>query len=94
MIDVLSPPLSLNRQSSPLARAHILARLSPAAFTPPSLQFTRQGAQVVRHYLTEAVWQVCRLSPAIGAYRGRIQRDALQRRKIAVVANRERTTLR
>jgi transposase len=47
---------------------------------------TRQGSPVVRHYLTEAVWQACRLSPTIGAFRDRVQRDDPQRKKIAVVA--------
>ena len=47
---------------------------------------TREGAAVVRHYLTEAVWLACRLSPTIGAYRDRVQRDDPQRTKIAVVA--------
>lgn len=47
---------------------------------------TREGAPVVRHYLTEAVWQACRRSPTIRAYRDRIQRDDPQRKKIAVVA--------
>ncbi|REJ97682.1 MAG: IS110 family transposase [Planctomycetota bacterium] len=47
---------------------------------------TREGAPVVRHYLTEAVWQACRLSPTIGAYRDRVQRDDPQRKKVAVVA--------
>ena len=41
---------------------------------------------MVRHYLTEAVWQACRLSPTIGAFRDRVQRDDPQRKKIAVVA--------
>ena len=36
--------------------------------------------------LTEAVWQACRLSPTIGAFRDRVQRDDPQRKKIAVVA--------
>lgn len=47
---------------------------------------TREGSAVVRHYLTEAVWMACRLSPTIGAYRDRVQRDDPQRRKIALVA--------
>ncbi|MFC1597253.1 IS110 family transposase [Planctomycetota bacterium] len=47
---------------------------------------TREGSPVVRHYLTEAVWQACRLSPTIGAFRDRVQRDDPQRKKIAVVA--------
>lgn len=49
-------------------------------------RITREGAPVVRHYLTEAVWMACRLSPTIGAYRDRVQRDDPQRKKIAVVA--------
>jgi transposase len=47
---------------------------------------TREGAAVVRHYLTEAVWLACRLSPTIGAYRHRVLRDDPGRKKIAVVA--------
>jgi transposase len=47
---------------------------------------TREGAPVVRHDLTEAVWLACRLSPTIGAYRDRVLRDDPQRKKIAVVA--------
>lgn len=47
---------------------------------------TREGSPVVRHYLTEAVWQACRLSPTIAAFRERVQRNDPQRKKIAVVA--------
>ncbi len=47
---------------------------------------TGEGSPVVRHYLTEAVWRACRLSPTIGAFRDRVQRDDPQRKKIAVVA--------
>jgi transposase len=49
-------------------------------------RITREGAAVVRHYLTEAAWMACRLSPTIGAYRDRVLRDDPQRKKIAVVA--------
>jgi len=47
---------------------------------------TREGSPVVRHYLIEAVWLACRLSPTIGAFRDRLQRNDPQRKKIAVVA--------
>jgi transposase len=47
---------------------------------------TREGSAVVRHYLTEVVWQACRRSPTIGTFRDRIQRGDAQRKKIAVVA--------
>ena len=47
---------------------------------------TREGSPVVRHYLTEAVWMACRLSPTIGAFRDRVQRNDPKRQKIAVVA--------
>ena len=47
---------------------------------------TRQGPSIVRHLLTEAVWQGVRRSPTIRAYLERIQRDDPSRRKIAIVA--------
>jgi transposase len=47
---------------------------------------TRDGSPVVRHLLTEAVWQGIRRSPSIRAYFERMQRNDPQRKKIALVA--------
>ena len=47
---------------------------------------TRQGPAVVRHLVTEAVWQAVRCSPTIRAYFERIEKGDATRKKTAVVA--------
>lgn len=47
---------------------------------------TKQGPSVVRHLLTEAVWQAVRRSATVKAFFERVQRSDPARKKIAIVA--------